>query len=380
MRKQLGMISVLLITTFMGFALIIPVLPEIVSHFHMNMMLVIYSLVSFVMSPFWGRLSDRIGRKPVLMVGTIGFAASFLIFGLGMDYLWIMYLSRILGGFFSGAVAACAVAYVADITTEENRTRGMGLVGMSIGLGFIIGPAFGGFLSLINYRMPFFASSLLAFLTFLLVASKLEESLTPDKRTSLQGPKPSRWTAFQGTLKYLYVLSFFVSFSLAGLEGTLQFYNKEQFGADPLDIAWMFFISGVIGALIQGGVVRRYIKKGQEPQYMLAGLLLSAVGFGLLLFTTNFWTGALFLTVFSAGNSLIRPCVTSLITQKTTVGQGIATGLNSSMDSLGRIGGPLLGGLVYALDIRLPYVFGAVLSLLAVVLLYRFVVLNRTKA
>jgi MFS family permease len=378
MKKQFAMIMALVIITFIGFGIIIPVLPEVVdSHFHLNMMLVVYSLVAFIMSPIWGKLSDRYGRKPIILIGTIGFGLSFLLLAISNADLVVMYASRVLGGLFSGAVAAVAVAYIADITTEDTRTKGMGLIGMSIGLGFIIGPGVGALLSIGSLYTPFYVSALLAFITCGIMAWQLPESLTAEQRLAQPKLTGSRWQAFEGKLKYLYVLSFFVSFSLAGLEGTLQYYNKYKFDATPTDVGLMFLISGIVGALIQGGVVRRYIKKGDEPRFMAYGLVLSAVGFGLLIFTTNFWTGAIYLTIFSAGNSLIRPCVTSLISQKTTVAQGLASGLGSSMDNLGRIGGPLFGAFLYGLSKELPYAIGVVLSLAAVALLARFVLLDR---
>lgn len=378
MKKQFAMIMALVVITFIGFGIIIPVLPEVVdSHFHLNMMLVIYSLVAFIMSPIWGKLSDRYGRKPIILIGTIGFGLSFLLLAVSNADLVLMYASRVLGGLFSGAVAAVAVAYIADITTEETRTKGMGLIGMSIGLGFIIGPGVGALLSVGSLYTPFYVSAILAFVTCAIMAWQLPESLTAEQRLAQPKLVGSRWQAFAGKLKYLYVMSFFVSFSLAALEGTLQYYNKYKFDATPTDVGLMFLISGIVGALIQGGVVRRYIHKGDEPRFIAYGLVLSAVGFGLLIFTTNFWTGAIYLTIFSAGNSLIRPCVTSLISQKTTVAQGLASGLGSSMDNLGRIGGPLFGAFLYGLSKELPYAIGVVLSLAAVALLARFVLLDR---
>jgi DHA1 family multidrug resistance protein-like MFS transporter len=383
MKKQLAIIMVLLMTIFIGFGIIIPVLPDAIagsgaSSFHLGMLLSIYSLASFLMSPIWGSLSDRIGRRPLIILGTLGFSVSFLLFGLAGDNLVLMYASRILGGLFSGAATACAVAYVADITTEENRTKGMGLVGMSIGLGFIFGPAVGGILSQWGYEIPFFTSSVLAFVTFLFALVMLPESLSAEKRRNPQTDKPSRWTAFIGSVKYLYVLSFFVSFTLAGLEATLLLFEKDQIGATSLQLGIMFAVSGVVGALIQGGVVRRFIKRGDEARVIGIGLVLSAVGFVLILFSSSLFTASVYLSVFAAGNALIRPCVTSLITQKTKAGQGVASGLSSSMDSLGRIVGPLLGAGIYQYSHQLPFYTGAVLSLAALYFLYRFMALDRS--
>ncbi|MCZ8511343.1 MFS transporter [Paenibacillus filicis] len=382
MKKQLTIIMVLLMTIFIGFGIIIPVLPDAVTgsganSFHLGMLLSVYSLASFLMSPVWGGLSDRIGRRPIIMIGTIGFSLSFFLFGIAGGSLAMMYISRILGGLFSGAATACAVAYVADITTEENRTKGMGLVGMSIGLGFIFGPAVGGLLSQFGLQVPFFASSILALATFAFAFFLLPESLPPEKRRNAGGPKASRWAAFVGSLKYLYTLSFFVSFTLAGIEATLLLFERDKIGAGPSDLGVMFAVSGIVGALIQGGVVRRLIKRGQEARVVGVGLVLSALGFILILFSSNLFTASVYVAVFGAGNALIRPCVTSLITQKTKVGQGTASGLSSSMDSLGRITGPLLGAGVYDYSHGAPFVTGAVLSLAALYLLYRFIVIDR---
>lgn len=378
MHKQMIVIMALLVTTFLGFGIIIPVLPEIVSPTHLGWMLALYSAVSFFMSPVWGRISDRIGRRPVLMIGILGFSLSFFILAISLDHYFWMYVSRILGGFFSGAVTSCAVAYVADITTEDERTKGMGLVGMSIGLGFIFGPAIGGILSVVNLSFPFYTSSFLALLTFIFVYMYLAESLPEAKRDKrLRKDQPSRWTAFRGKLKYLYMLGFIVSFTLAGLEGTLQYFQSARIGAGPFEIGMMFLISGIVGAVIQGGIVRRYIRKGQEPAYIGAGLVLSALGFFLLLLSHNFITAALFLSVFAAGNALIRPCVTSLITQKTTVGQGVATGLSSSMDSLGRVAGPLFGVFLFGWHTSLPYIAGGIICIAALGLLIQFAALDK---
>lgn len=312
MDKRLLVIMVLIMTIFIGFGIIIPVLPEVVTgsgaeSFHLGMLLSVYSLVSFLMSPFWGAWSDRIGRRPIIMIGTLGFSVSFFIFGIAGDHLVLMYISRILGGLFSGAVTACAVAYVADITSEENRTKGMGLVGMSIGLGFIFGPAVGGLLSGFGYHVPFFAAALLALLMFVFAYFMLQESVSAEARQQTRDSKQSRWTAFVGSLKYLYVLSFFVSFSLAGLEATLLLFQRDQIGATPQQLGIMFAVSGIVGALIQGGVVRRLIKRGQESRVIGIGLLLSAAGFVLILFSSSLLTASIYLSVFAAGNALIRP-------------------------------------------------------------------------
>lgn len=384
MKKQQSIVMMLVMMVFIGFGIIIPVLPAIVEeqgngHLHLGLMLALYSAASFVMAPFWGSLSDRIGRRPVILLGLVGFTAGFLIFALADDRLWMMYASRIIGGLFSGAVASCAVAYIADITDEDNRTKGMGLIGMSIGLGFLIGPPIGGVLSLVGHYVPFFASAGVTFLLFLFALRGLPESLPIDQRRTQQEQKESRLTAFKGSLKYLYLLSFFVSFTLAGLESTFQFFQMERLGVTPFQVSLMFFLSGIVGAGIQGGVVRKRVKKGDEPKAIAIGLVLSAIGFALILFSSNWLTAAIFMSVFAAGNSLIRPCVLSLITQKSVVRHGVSTGLNTSMDSLGRIAGPILfSSILYGIRIELPFLVGAFVSVAALWLLIRFVSHDRS--
>jgi MFS transporter, DHA1 family, multidrug resistance protein len=379
LNKQLAVVMVILMTVFIGFGIIIPVMPELVksvdpgkAEIHNALMLSIYSAVSFVLSPLWGGLSDRIGRRPIILIGVLGFAASFLLFGLASDNLTLMYASRVLGGVFSGAVVSVIVAYVADVTPPEHRTKGMGLVGMSIGLGFTFGPGVGGLLSRISLEMPFFAASGLSAILFIAALTMLKESLPQEKRRRAQEKAPSRWTAFTGPLKYLYILAFFVTFSLAGLESTLQWFGMARFDVTPFEFGMMFFVCGIVGALVQGGVVRRRVRKGQEPAYIAAGLVISGIGFFLLITTHDLWTATLYLAIFGVGNALIRPCVTSLITQKTTVGQGVASGLSSSMDSLGRIVGPILAAFLFRLELTLPLIVGGVLSLAALLLLSRF--------
>lgn len=381
-KKQLAMIAMMLTVTFIGFGIIIPIMPElpIVTPFHMSLMLAIYSGASFIMSPIWGSLSDRIGRRPVILTGLIGYCVSFALLSFSYESLPLIYVSRVLGGLFSGAVISCAVAYVADITPEDQRTRGMGLVGMAIGFGFIIGPGLGGLLSVGGYMLPFMISAVLSLLLWLVAFAKLSESLPPEKRTAKNAKRVSRWTAFQGRMKYLYGLAFVISFTLAGLEATLQFFQMEKIGITALQMGIMLFASGIAGALIQGGVVRRMVKPGTEGRVIMIGLLLCAAGFVLLLFSSNLLNATLFMIVFSAGNALARPCVTSLITQKTTVGQGVATGLSSSMDSLGRISGPLLAMALFYAGVDLPYIAGAIFCIASIALLVRFNALDRAAA
>lgn len=382
MKKQLMMIAAIQLAVYTGFGMIIPILPKIIekigaSPIHLGLLLSIYSVVSFIVAPLWGSFSDRVGRRPVILVGILGFSISFFVFAISSDHLWVMYVSRVLGGFSAGALSSVAMAYVADISTDEERTKSMGIVGMMIGIGFILGPAIGGIFSIWGPYIPFYAAAVLTLAMMFIASAILKESMQEFDMSTNEGKKPSRLQAFQGRMKYLYVLSFFVAFSLAGLESTFQFFEMEKIGATVLQVGIMFGVVGVVEAIMQGGVIRLFTKQGGEIKGILLGLVISSAGFFLILFSQNVGTAMLFLAIFSAGNALIRPCVLSLLTKKTSVGQGITTGLNSSMGSLGRIIGPVLGTSVFAFDMRLPFLIGGILSLAEILLLVRFLRLDQ---
>jgi multidrug resistance protein len=379
------MIIAIQLAVYTGFGMIIPVLPKIIKSIgaapiHLGLLLSIYSIVSFIMAPIWGSYSDRIGRRPVIISGLLGFSISFFLFAISGGHLWLMYLSRVLGGFSAGALSSVAMAYVADITTEEERTKSMGLAGMSIGIGFILGPAIGGIFSIWGPYAAFYAATVLTFAMALVAFVILKESLQKREDDHDSHKKHSRFEAFTGSLKYLYVLSFFVAFTLAGLESTFQFFEMKKIGATVLQVGIMFGVVGVVEAIMQGGVIRLFTKTGGENKGILIGLVASSAGFFLILLSQNVVTATLYMVVFSAGNALIRPCVVSLLTKKTTVGQGMTTGLNSSMGSLGRIIGPILGTSVFAVNIHLPFIIGGFLSLAEILLLVRFLTLDKRKA
>lgn len=372
-------VMAILMTTFVGFGIIIPVMPEIIletassrAELHNGAILAIYSLVSFILSPFWGGWSDRIGRRSIIIVGLVGFSISFLMFGLVAGNLPLMYVARALGGLFSGAVTSVIVAYVADITTPETRTKGMAFVGISIGFGFMIGPAIGGMLSVVSLNTPFYVAAALALVTAIFAIAILKDTGVRSNEA-----KVSRWKAFEGVSKYLYVLAFFVTFTLAFIEATLQLFGIQRFDVTPEQVGLMFLYCGLAGALVQGGVIRRYVKPGQEPKFIVIGLIISAIGFFMLLGAHSLTWATISLVVFGIGNALTRPCITSLITLKTKVGTGVASGLSNSMDSLGRIAGPLIGSLLFYFSITLPYIVAGALCLLALLLVYQFKLADR---
>lgn len=374
--RRVAVILTMLTIVFIGFGCIIPVLPLMVAGtgarpFHLGLMLAVYSAVGFFISPWWGRLSDKVGRKPVLITGLLGFAVGFIVFGLAQHMLWLMYVARIVAGGFSGAVTATAMAYIADVTGVEQRTRGMAFAGMAIGFGFIIGPAFGGLLSRWGVAVPFYAAGVLAILNALWGLAALRESLTPERRGQAAAANTSRWAAFAGPLKYLYLVDFVSQFCISSLEGVLQYFEMVKIHATAFDIGMMFLISGIVGAAVQGGIVS-FIKHGKELPAMVAGLVISGIGLWLILLSRNFWTAALYMTIFGASNTVIKPTLQSVVTKKTRVGQGLASGLISAMDNLARIVGPILATVLYQVHIGLPFIVAGAVAILATALVYAY--------
>lgn len=372
LKKNKSALFVLFLVMFfvmVGFGIIIPVLPFYAENlgataFELGLLMAIYSLMQFLFSPMWGRISDRIGRKPVILTGIFGLAISFFMMALS-NSLWMLFLARILGGFLSSANMPTVTAYVADITSEEDRGKGMGTIGAAVGLGFILGPAIGGIFSKSSLSLPFFIAGISSFVTFLLVLFVLKESLHEDELGKKEKEKISLKQHLSGPIGILYFLQLFVSLSLAGLEATFAYFVAERAGLGTVELGYLFMIMGFAGALVQGGLVGRLTKRFGESVVIQLGIIMSAIGFGLILFIDDFVTAAIFLTLFGIGNGFIRPSLSALLTKRSEVGHGSVTGLLSSFDSLGRIIGPPLGGFLFNIAIGLPYISGILLSILA---------------
>ncbi|WP_338470176.1 MFS transporter [Niallia sp. XMNu-256] len=373
-KKALSILFAVMFLVMAGFGIIIPVLPfyaeEVgASPTQLGLLMAVYSLTQLLFAPMWGRISDRIGRKPVIMAGILGLTFSFFMTGFANE-LWMLFVARIIGGMLSSANMPTAMAYVADITSAEDRGKGMGVIGAATGLGFVFGPAIGGVFSKFSLSTPFFVAGSLSLLTFFLVWILLKESLTTEKRTQPQAKKTSVWSEFTGAGSLLFFLQLFISLSLSGLETTFAYFAAVKADIGTVELGYTFMIMGLASAFVQGGLIGRLTKKFGEGPVIAGGIIVSAFGFFLILFTYNFLTAALFITIFGIGNGVIRPTVSALLTKSADSGHGSKTGLLSSFDSLGRIIGPVAGGWLYEKSINLPYISGIILSFIALALYF----------
>ncbi len=376
MKKALLLLMSIQFFVYLGFGIIIPILPEVIvqqgfSEVHVGGLLTVYALASFFTAPLWGSLSDRTGRKKLIMTGLIGFSLSFFLFALFIENLPLLYLSRVVGGIFSGALYTAVTGFVADMTNEENRNKYMGLLGMSIGLGFIFGPAIGGVLGHSSLQLPFIASGVLTLLLMVyagIILKEPERHGQANKRALLPKGGAKLW---QYRIRYLFLFSFMVTFLLAGLEATFQLFQMTKIDITPLQLGYLFMASGFVDAAIQGGVVRR-VKNGSETSWIICAQIVAAVGLMLIPFTSSLIWAGFALSVFTGGNALARTVLVSLTTKESGGKYGTAAGMAYSMDNMGRIIGPLLFTWIFTQQAGNMYFISAILAVLAVGLIFAF--------
>ena len=363
----------------LGFGIIIPNLAYYAEDIgatstEIGMLLSIYSGMQLLFAPLWGRLSDKHGRKPAILLGLLGNAVALVGFGLAKTYVWLL-IARSAAGIASAAVLPSVMAYVADVTTPEERGKGMGLMGAAMGLGFILGPAIGGVLG--SHDVPFFVAGGLSLLTFFFSLILLPESLQKgladggleDRHGWISPRELLHRTTLKSPLTPLFIVAFFSTFSFAGLEATFPLFIKEKWDFGQREMGWMFMFMGAIVVPLQGGFLGILINKIGERRIILVGLLFCAVGMALLLKASSFVTLTVYLTIAGIGSQLIRPTNTSWISKQTQIGQGAAIGIMDAFLSLGRILGPTLGGWLYGKD-AYPYAVLAGILVIATLCLY----------
>tara|TARA_R110002072_G_scaffold79493_3_gene183339 strand:- start:384 stop:1589 length:1206 start_codon:yes stop_codon:yes gene_type:complete len=377
-------IFLIVVVDLIGFGIIIPLLPFYGEHFQadpqtVGLLMATYSLAQFISAPLWGRLSDHAGRRPVLLLSLAGAAAAYVWLAFA-DALWMLFMARALGGLMAGNISA-AFAYMADITTKENRAKGMGLIGAAFGIGFILGPAIGGILAgpdplTADYRSPALAAAGLSLFALLLGIVRLPESLSAEVRARAAAmPRRRRMSQFADALRLpgvglLMLLGFLATFVFAGLETTFAMWSRRAFDWGPEQNGWLFAYVGVLSAAVQGGLMGRLAKRFGERALLIQGAVALALGIGAIPFCTEVWHLLIAMAVAAYGFSVINPAYNSLISQQVPdTDQGGVMGVTRSVTTMARVLGPAWAGVLFAQIGRdWPYYSGA-LVMAAVLLL-----------
>jgi len=379
--KKISPLAAIFLTVFVdlvGFGIIVPLLPFYAEHFHaspetVTLLMAIYSLMQFFSAPLWGALSDRHGRKPMLLASLLGIGLSYLWLAFAHS-LWALFAARALAGIMAGNIAA-AQAYVADVTPPEKRAQGMGLIGAAFGLGFILGPAIGGLLGGEDPTAPRFlgpglAAAGLSFLALIFAVVALKESLDPAHRT-VAGHRPlSRFSALAAglgdpQLRLTVILLFLVTFVFAGMEATFALWSERAFGWGPAQNGYVFAYTGILAALVQGGLIRRLAARFGESHLVLQGAV--ALGLGLLAipFVHSLIPLLVAMALLAYGAGVSNPALSSLISLRSPdEARGATLGISQAATSLARILGPALAGLAFGGFGRGgPFLAGAVVML-----------------
>ncbi len=367
----------------LGFGILIPLVPYMADRFGASPALITpilgaYSLCQLIAAPFWGRLSDRYGRRPILMSSLCGAGISYVILGLA-NHLWWLLLSRILAGFMAGNLAA-AFAYASDISSPENRARAHGVVGAAIGVGFMLGPAIGGLLAgndehTANFALPAVVSAALSVLAISLVYFRLPESHAVEHRSTHHDPQrrhPLRLLRERVTLRFIVSGAFLVTCSQAILESIFAIWALNKFGLGPRTVGIVLFCLALIAVAMQGGVVRLLAPRIGEVRLAVTAILAYVTGLVVVGTASHLPLAMVGLACCGVGSGLFSPSASALASKQATVrDRGVVMGTYQSGLSLARALIPFATGALYdALGPGAPFLAGACITLPAAWLIW----------
>ena len=385
MIKKLFLLLVCLFVVTIGFGVSLPVLPFFFKHLHSaavpretiaihtTFLTSIYAFVQLIASPFWGQWSDRVGRRPLILLGIAGSAVAQLLFGLASSVA-MLYVVRALGGFLSAAMLPAATAYVADITTEGDRAKGMALVGTAASLGAIVGPAFGGLttredlrftfglfdLKIENYAPPFFLAAALMLITFLVAFRWLPESLSLRLANTVTD-RPLNWKKLGKPLLLLLGLTTISQFGLTLFEVVFALQAQDKLGYSPIQTGYVFMMCGGVMTVFQIVAVSFLTRYVSSVAQVGLGFTLMGSGVLLLIMARSLPVVLGVVALLAFGMALITPNLIALISKRGIQNTGTVLGIQNTANSLGQVGGAMLGGVLFAWQVNAPYGFAGVL-------------------
>jgi len=401
LNKKAALFTVFLavLIDLIGFGLVLPLIPFYASEFKatpitIGLIYSIYSFAQLICSPFWGNLSDKIGRRPIMLISTFGACIAYIVFGLAGS-IATLFISRLFAGVMGGNISA-AQAYVADVTTHEDRAKGMGLIGAAFGIGFLLGPAIASllispkFLSLFHineaykYMIPGFFAAGLSLLSFIFVYFKLPETVIKNQTQKTDPERISKSSIFSKSFwanilaerpsgpKFLFPILilcvFLLSFGQASLYSSFPLFCKTQLNISVEKVGLLFAFMGLIAIFVQGGLIRVLVKKFKEEKIFLVGSILMVIGFCLIPLSATKNHLLLMLIPLALGGSLTAPTLTSFISKEADPSkQGQAMGTSQGISALGRATGPAWGGFLYSISFIAPFVVTAGIIVLTVI-------------
>jgi DHA1 family tetracycline resistance protein-like MFS transporter len=368
-----GVIWTTVALDLIGFGILFPVLARYArdagaSPATAGLLVASFSIAQLVFSPITGRLSDRIGRKPVIIMSLVGTAVGSLLTGLAGS-LWLLFLARILDG-ASGASVSVAQAAVTDVAPPEDRARLLGLLGAAFGAGFALGPAIGGIAALVNHRLPFFIAAAIAGVNALVAVKRL-----PETRSSSVLASPSPSYGGQSTqervrsVRRLVLVTFVSLVAFSGFEATFSLLAEARFNLSESSTYGLFFLVGIGLVVVQGGAIHTVVVKLGELRTVRFGLACNAVGLSLVAVDAGWAPLTLALALLIVGQGLVAPTLSALVAGRASIDRrGEALGVQQSAGGLARSVGPALGGYLFGQSISAPYLVGAALVTVAIVL------------
>ena len=375
-RRKISILSFALIVVMLGFGIVIPIFPFFIEDLgaggsELGLLIAVSALLEFMFGPVWGGISDRIGRKPVLSIGMVGYALSTFLFGISTE-LWMLFAARAISGILSSATLTAAMAYVSDTTSKEDRGGGMGKLGAAMALGVILGPGLGGWLAKDSLSLPFFIASGMAIVSFLLILIFLPESLSSENREDTGKEKVIQvkdlWQAVFSEIGVLLLMVMLFSFALTNFEAVFGLYALEKFNYGPEQVGVILMVIAVISTVGKATLAGPATKQWGETRVIKASLIAGSVGFLVLLAVNTYITILLATGFFILSKTLLRPASFALISKQVTGGQGAAMGLSNSFMSLGRIIGPIWAGFIFDVNINYPYLSGSLFMLVGFII------------
>jgi predicted MFS family arabinose efflux permease len=371
-RSALGILFLVVFVDLLGFGMVIPVMPLYAERLGASaawtgLLSTGYSAMQFVFAPIWGRLSDRIGRRPVLIASIAATAVAFLLYGLAGSFL-VLLLSRLFAGAATANIAI-ARAFVADVTPPEGRAKGMGIIGAAFGLGFVLGPAIGGILSHHSLALPGLAAAALAALNGVAAFFILPE---PEQRVVRDEARRTRFTEFftemgRPGIRRVILIYFLSVLAFSAMESTYAFLSRQRYGVDDAHVSWLFAYIGVIVVVVQGGLIGRLTRVVGEKRLLVLGLGLQALALAALPFAGTL-AGLMIATApLAVGSGLSQPALSSLLSRLARRDdQGGTLGIGESAAAFGRIIGPEAGTFTFGRwSMAAPYLGGAALMAVA---------------